>query len=397
MKKIMILGASILQLPAILKAKEMGVYVIGIDMDENAVGFQYCDDYYVISTTDIQGVTKVAKNHKIDGILTIASDMPVRTVAAVSKELDIPGLDDQTALRATDKFIMREALKSHNVPVPYFAKASDINEYLQVLKKFKGCCIVKPVDCSGSRGVCLIENLTDIQEIKKAFEYSKKNSKSGEIIIEEYMEGEEVSVEILSTQSECHIIAITDKITTGAPYFVELGHSQPTQHSYTHEIKKIAVEAVKAIGIKEGPAHVEIKITKQGPKIVEVGARLGGDNITTHLTPLSTGVDMVKACIEISLGIIPDLKRKKDQGAAVRYLEADKGVLTSLRGVKEALELPGVEQVSIVKKIGSEINPIQNSADRIGFCISKGSNAMEAIKNCEMATRLIEIGVLKGE
>lgn len=346
MKKIMILGASLLQLPAIIKAKKMGLIVIAVDMDKNAVGFQYADINLDISTIDIPKVVEAARKYKIDGIITLASDMPMRTVAAVAKALGLVGISEVTALKATDKGLMRECWKQHNVPIPLFFVTNEYNDYLNIIEKFGGKFIVKPTDNSGSRGVFLIESKTNRKDVDYAFEYSKKYSRNGQIIVEEYMDGCEVSVEALSINGIPHIIAITDKLTTGAPRFVEMGHSQPSMLSsdIKKQIRYVAKEAIKALGIKNGPSHTEIMITDDGPKVVELGARLGGDNITTHLVPLSTGVDMVKCCIEISLGQIPDFKKKFNDGSAIRYFPSVKGKLDSIDNIENTKEIIGVEQ-----------------------------------------------------
>ena len=395
-KKLMILGASILQLPAIKKAKEMGLEVIVVDMDPDAIGFK--EDGIikkVISTIDIPNVIKAAKEYNIDGIMTLASDMPMRTVAAVAKELNIVGIDDETALRATNKAIMREALFRGNVPIPLFFKVSNEEDFLVAVDKIKNKgykVIIKPADNSGSRGVDLIDDYS-LEGLKKSYLYTKEYSRSGDIVVEEYMEGPEVSVETLTVEGLCHVIQITDKLTTGAPYFVEMGHSQPSQQSedMKRKISEVAISANKAIGIKNGPSHTEIKITNDGPKIVELGARLGGDNITTHLVPLSTGVDMVEACIKIALGEVPNIEKKVDKGSAIRYFDSHDGVITDITGIEEAKNIVDVKQISIVHGIGEKVCNIRNSTDRIGFVISDGNTAHEAIINCENALSKIEI------
>lgn len=391
-KKIMILGASILQLPAIQKAKEMGLQVIAVDMDQNAIGFKDADICLVISTNDIPEVVAAAKLHQIDGIMTIASDMPMRTVAAVAKELNIVGIDEDTALKATDKGIMRMCLKENGVPVPEFFRVTEKDEYLATIDHFKNKCIVKPVDNSGSRGVFLIDNNNE-EIIISAFEYSKKYSRSGDVMVEEYMEGPELSVETLSIDGKVEVIAITDKLTNGPPYFVEMGHSEPCH--FTGEIRKkiemVASSAIKAIGIVNGPAHTEIIVTNDGPKIVELGARLAGDNLTTHLVPLSTGVDLVRCAIKIALGESPDFEKKLSMGSAIRYFETKPGRLVKITGVEEANGIPGVKQISFVKNIGDTINAIINSAERIGFVIAQAETPQEAIKICEEAIKRVEI------
>lgn len=398
MKKLMILGGSILQLPAIQKAKEMNLEVIVVDMNPDAIGFKEKGVIKeVISTIDILKVLECAKKHKIDGIMTLASDMPIRTIARVAKEMNIVGITEETALKATSKFAMREALKSNSVPIPDFIKINTEAEcYDGVLKlQKKGYkCIIKPVDNSGSRGISLLQDF-EKATIKRAYEYGKSFSRSGELMIEEYMEGPEISVESISIDNECYIIQITDKLTTGSPYFVEMGHNQPSMLSeeIKNKIKEITKKAVKAIGIKNGPSHTEIKVTKEGPKIVEIGARLGGDCITTHLVPLSTGVDMVECCIKLSLGEETNIHKKIDKGAAIRYFKTNKGKLLSIENINKALQIEGVKHISFIKNIGDEVKEIKNSTDRIGFVISQATSSELAIQICNKVLDIVKVKV----
>lgn len=394
-KKIMILGASILQLPAIIRARQMGLEVIAVDMNVNAIGFKEADICLEISTLDIPHVLEAAKEHKIDGIMTLAADMPMRTVAKVANELGLAGISEQTALNATNKAVMRQCLKQHNVPIPEFYKVNTKEEYLDAIGMFKTMCIVKPADNSGSRGVNLISDLANLDEINKAFEYSMSCSHSGDIVVEEFMEGPEVSVETLSVDGVCHIIQMTDKLTTGAPYFVEMGHNEPSvlPKDITTRIAQVARDAVLAIGIENGPSHTEIKVTTDGPKIVELGARLGGDNITTHLVPLSTGVNMVECCIRIALREKPNMEKKYEKGSAIRYLSTPAGIIRSITGIEKAESIDGVQEASIVHFIGDRAVEIRNSADRVGFVIAQAEAPEKAIALCERAVDLINVVV----
>lgn len=399
-KKIMILGASILQLPAIEQAKKMGLTVIVVDMNPDAIGFKVEGiKKEIISTINISGVLEAAKRHRIDGIMTLATDMPMQTVATVAAELGLVGITRDTAIKATNKGEMRVALREANVPIPMFYRVSTKEEYKKAIEKIKSAgyrCIVKPADNSGSRGIDLLKDF-EKDTIEKTFEYSKQSSRRGDLMIEEYMEGPEVSVETLSIDGICHVIQITDKLTTGAPYFVEMGHSQPS--AYTDEIKQkiaeIAIEANRAIGIKDGPSHTEIKITKDGPKVVEIGARLGGDNITTHLVPLSTGVNLVECCIKVALGEKPNIKPRYQKAAAIRYIKTGKGIIEKIEGIEDAKKIPGIQQISIVHGIGECVEDIRSSTDRVGFVISQNDYVESAVETCEKAMKLIRISMEK--
>ena len=396
MKKIMILGASILQLPAIEKAIEMGLEVIAVDMNPEAVGFKNPRVVKeIISTIDTPAIVEAAKAHQIDGIMTLATDMPMQSVAVVSKEMGLVGISEDTALKATNKAFMRDALKSAGVPVPIYYRVRGKDDYKNAVDKvlMKGVkCIIKPADNSGSRGIYLLSEDSDYE---KAYDYTVKYSRGGEIVVEEYMEGPEVSVETLAIDGEVHVIQITDKLTTGAPYFVEMGHSQPSQlnEDIKDKIRKVAIAANKAIGIQYGPSHTEIKVTKDGPKIVELGARLGGDCITTHLVPLSTGVDMVECSILIALGEKPNLEPKWDKGAAIRYLKTGCGIIKKIYGIEEAKKISGVKQISMVHGIGEYVGEIKSSIDRAGFVIAQADNADNAIQITEKSIARIYLEV----
>lgn len=394
----MILGASILQLPAIEKAKKMGLHVIAVDMNPDAIGFGVEGiTKEVISTIDKEKVLDAAKRHQIDGIMTLASDMPMQTVAMVAKELKLVGVSEDTALKATNKGKMRAALKAANVPVPLYFRVFTKDEYLNAVNEIRELgyrCIIKPADNSGSRGIYLLEDYSP-KSIEEAYAYSRQSSRSGELMVEEYMEGAEVSVETLSINGKCHVIQVTDKVTTGAPYFVEMGHSQPSrQPEYIRsEIEKVAIAANHAIGIEDGPSHTEIKVTKDGPKIVELGARLGGDNITTYLTPLSTGVDMVESCIKIALGELPDIEKKICKASAIRYFDVEQGTIKNITGIEEAERIPGVRQIYVVHGVGETLNGIKCSGDRAGFVIAQSDSVDRAIAACDEAYKLIKIEV----
>ena len=398
MKKIMILGASILQFPAIEQARKMGLRVVVVDMNPDAIGFTVEGiEKEVISTIDIPAILQAAKRHRIDGIMTLATDMPMQAVAAVAKEMNLVGISSDTAINATNKAAMRAVLKEANVPIPMFYRVSIEGDYLDAVQKIKNAgyrCIIKPADNSGSRGIDLLEDY-EPETIERAYEYSKQSSRSGDLMVEEFMEGSEVSVETLSVNGECHVIQITDKLTTEAPYFVEMGHSQPSRHSdeMKARIAEVAIAANHAIGIENGPSHTEMKITKDGPKIVELGARLGGDNITTYLVPLSTAINMVECCIKIALGEEPDLLQKFEKGSAIRYFEAEYGTIKNIKGIERASMISEIQQVFVMHNVGETMNGIKSSGDRVGFVIAQAENAEMAIESCVKANKLIRISM----
>ena len=388
----MIVGASVLQLPAIQKAKEMGLFVAVVDYNPQAVGIPFADVYYNASTMDEDAVLAAAEDFRPDGIMTLATDMPMRGVSKASDKLGLNSINYETAVKATDKYEMIKAFIEHDVPSPWFFIVDSFDDLEAHRNDVVFPCIIKPTDNAGSHGVAKVNSF---QELIDNYEYAHSCSRHGKVIVEEYLDGQEVSVEVMVINSKVNILQITDKITTGAPHFVEMGHTQPSSlpQKTQDSIREVAIAACNAVGIDRGPAHVEMKVTQHGPVMIELGARMGGDNITTHLVPLSTGIDMVESTIKVALGEEPNIKPTLHCGAAIRYSKAPYGTITSIENVEMARLIPGVKQVTFTKEVGDESVPIQCSNDRVGFVISQGITATEAVNACEKAIRTIEISV----
>lgn len=396
MKKIMILGGSVLQLPGIIRAKEMGYSTIVVDYDPNAIGFKYADTKLVISTIDVDKVLEAAIEYKPDGIMTLASDLPMRTVAKVAETLNLKAISMETAVKATDKGEMRIALENANVPIPKYEIIKTYDELKACYLKFGDKFILKPADNSGSRGVILVDNNIMLSE---AFEYTKKSSRNEKILIEEYMEGPEISVETITIEGVTHVLAVTDKLTTGEPYFVEMGHSQPSRFKGKdlEKIHEVAIGAVNALKINNSPAHVEIKVTQEGPKIVELGARMGGDFITSDLVPLSTGIDMVGISIKIAMKEKVEIPQPISMASAIRYMTFEVGKIKNIEGIDLAMKIEGVKNVNFNVQVGDEITVINSSNARIGNVISQAKSAEEAVEICNQALEKIKIELFEEE
>lgn len=396
MQNVMILGAGPLQVPAIKVAKSLGLYVIVCDYDANAVGIPYADEFHLISTIDEEKILELARKIMPDYIITSTSDAPVRTVAYVNEQLNRQSdISYESARCATIKSEMRECLKQNNVPIPLFFVCENLEEYLEAVCKFPKECIVKPIDSAASRGVIYIDTQASKEDLKKCYCESVENSRLGKVMVEELMHGPEVSVECFVVDGEVTVVTITDKLVTELPYFVELGHSEPSQLSdaIQSEIREITKSAILAVGIINGVAHVEVMVTTTGAKIVELAARLGGDYITSKLVPLSTGVDMVKESVKLSLHRALDIERKWDKGSAIRFIQGKQGVVKQIVIDSSIEMIEGIEEVEIYVKVGDLIRDIRSSNDRIGHVVATGNHAQEAINRAERALQCINITI----
>lgn len=394
MTSLLIIGAGPLQLPAYLAAKKRGLRVIGVDKNPQAVGLAHADVAENVDTRDVEGILRVARREQIGGVLTLCTDMPVIGVARVAAELQLPALSPAAAERATDKALMRVTLNSQGAPVPRFFVVQTVSEALEIVQALEFPVIVKPTKSSGSRGVTTVRA---IEHLAAAVARAQTQNSGMAVLIEEFIDGPEVSVESISVGKTHHIVAITDKRTTGEPHWVEVGHVQPCRlsHDVQEQIKAATVASLDALGIRDAAGHTEIKIGAHGPKIMEIGARLGGDYITTELTPRSTGVDMVEAIIDLALGRTPTITPLKKQGAAICYLTSRPGRIRAIAGVEDAQQVPGVCRIEIHAKEGEDIRPILSSLDRPGFVICEGDNAQQAEERAKNAAAKVEF-VLEG-
>ena len=380
-KRILILGASRLQLPGILKAKEMGLYVGVVDQDPLAVGIDYADEFYEVSTIDEIGVAEVAKIFQADGIITLATDMPMRSVSFACQLLGLPSLDYDVAVKTTDKFLMRVALEKASLPIPWYVNLED-PDLLDASQIPFYPCVSKPVDSSGSRGVRYIESY---EELLESVHYSFSKSRGRGVIIEEYMQGPEVSCEAIVVDKTPYIIQITDKLTSGTPYFVEIRHNQPSLLSMEiiDAIKNVTCNTITALGINHSAVHAELIVTSEGPKIVEIGSRMGGGFLGTHLVPASTGFDMTEAVIKIALGERIDVTLGDSRGAAIQFFTVKRsGILQGISGLEAAGKVEGVLDLSLYAKIGDHVNVPQSGEDRLGHVISVADEPQKAIEVC---------------
>lgn len=392
------LGGSALQVPAIRKAKELGFYVICADYDEHALGFELSDQAEVVSTLDVDGILQLAARESVDFVITSTSDAPVRTAAYVSEQLGLPtGISYANAIAATQKDVMRDRLKSAGVPVPQYASCATESDFALALKRFGFHCIVKPADSAASRGVVLVDGKKTEEEIEQLFADTIEYSRKGVVMVEEHMSGPEVSVEAMTVDGITDIVAVTDKLVTEPPYFVELGHSEPSRlpEESVMLVSEIAKAAIDAIGVETGPSHTEIIVTPEGPKVVEIAARLGGDFITSKLVPLSTGIDLVGVSVAFALGEKADYSPSRIYGSAIGFITAEEGVIESFRVDDDIYKIEGLEEVELYKQPGEYVSRPHSSSDRVGHIICSGQNVAEALESLEKARSKVAITFAK--
>ncbi len=388
-KRLLVLAAGILQVPVIKKAKEKGYYVIVVDGDSNAIGLQYADKAICANITDEEIMLEIAREQHVDGVIHPCSEVSMNVMGRINDELSLTGITKEQAIRATNKHLMREAFEKGNAPSPKSIltdSAEDAWEHLQ--DDFSTDGILKPSRNSGSRGIAKVVRDMNKADFVNAYNIALNESRDKSVLIEQFIEGPEFSIEIIVWNGRVNVLTVTDKKTTGAPHFVELGHNQPSCYSKedVDTLEVAAIAGVKALGVNNCACHAEAKLMNGKAYLMEIGARLGGDFISTELTHLSTGIDMVAAAIDVALGIEPDLSVKEEpKGACIRYFCPKPGRLISVSNI-EVLDNPHVYKKEIYVHEGDIIPEVTSSLSRSGHVIVIEKTPQKAI---ELAERLI--------
>jgi len=391
-KTLMILGAGHFMVPAIKTAKEMGLKVLVTDRNPEAEGFNFADFHEVVDITDIENSIKVAKKYEIDGAIPL-NDYGVKTASMIAESLGLIGIKPEVADKAVDKRLMRETWAKAGVPCPDFRILKTFEEAKNAAEEIGFPVIAKPPDSmGGSRGVFKINNM---EELKRAFDFAKEYSKSGWILIEEYVDGAECSVESITYKGKTHVLAISDKTKLPPPYRVDKSVTYPTKHpiEVQKEIEKVTKEAIDAIGIDMSASHLELSVTDKGIKTFEVGARTGGGGIIPAIqVPIVYGVNMMKETIKIALGEKPVVnKENKLHGSVLRFITPKPGKVRKITGLVEAMKLKGVVAGASFVKPGDSVSPIRSGTDRPGYLVTEGENREDAIKIADIAESLIKI------
>ena len=344
----------------------MGLEVYCFSWEDGAVCKDIADRFYPISIVEKEQILAKCQEIGIDAITTIASDTAVVTVNYVAQHMGLISNPDEYSEMTTNKYRMRQCFLNNNIPSPRFVLVDDMAHYQ--ITGFKFPLIVKPTDRSGSRGV---EKVLDPVQLENAIVRAQKESFEHKAIIEEFVTGREISVESISYEGRHFILQITDKVTTGAPYFVELEHHQPSSlpQAIQEEVRQIVLKALDALHIRYGASHSELKITEDGEvKVIEIGARMGGDFIGSNLVQLSTGYDFLKGVINVALGIFEEPRQTENSHSGVYFLSKETERLKPI--IKRWKSYPEIVNAEITN---DELRFIECSGDRSGYLIYKAN------------------------
>lgn len=403
-KPILILGAGIEQTIAIKLAKEIGLKVIAVDGNPDASGLEIADVGINADIKDVEAMIEIGKKYKIDGVMTHAVEIP-QVVAKVAKALNLPGLEPEVAERATNKLERLKCLTEHGVPCPKFETATLAEEAKMKAEQIGFPCVFKPIDNAGARGVRKVGKIEDVED---AFDEALCNStRSNIILIEEFLEGKELSTESIIYKNKIITTGFGDRNYSRnkefEPYFVEDGHNVPSSISEKdkEEVLKTVNSAIRALGINWGVAKGDIAI-KNKVYILEMAARTSGGWFCAGTVPIATGINILTPLMKMSVGESieeNDLKPKYNRAACQRYIiPTEEGIFEKIEGFGKAKNMPWVKMLTIFNepKKGELIKKATNHSERYGQLIAEGKNIKDATIKCEKAMNLIKI-VVKNE
>jgi biotin carboxylase len=400
-KTILIVSGGVEAADAVKRAKEMGLYVVVSDRDPQAPGFAFADSCII---ADVYGATETAsaaerynrKVRKIDGVICVAADAPM-TVAAVNTRLGLAGITSESAKLASDKLAMKERFLAAGVPIPWFSPVATPQALQRIAIERGRNLVIKPVDSRGSRGVQRVEQ---VQDIDKAFMLARQHSPTERVMVEQYLDGPQVSTESIVVNGRCFTPGFSDRnyeyLEKYAPFFIENGGDLPSHlpQETQQKVQDVVAQAAMALGITNGSIKGDIVVHNGEPYVIELAARLSGGFFCTREIPLNTGVDFVGCAIRVALGeaVAPEeLEPRGFTPVIQRYAFPNPGRVVEVTGAEEAAKIPGIANVIITAKPGDIIPPAGDKRPSGAMVLATGASRDAALAAANDALAHIRI------
>lgn len=394
MKSILTIGAGFLQAFVIKKAKDLGYRTLAIDKNPCAVGFEIADEYSAVDVVDLDACLAYARAHRVDGVMTAATDYGVLSASYIAKTMGLPGLDFETAKIIKNKYLVRDILYSKTGQgISQYFEVNDLDQLPVKRGSIEFPVIVKPCDGSGSKGVNKAGNFN---ELMIAVGTALNASRIHKALVEKFISGKEFGVESIVLNGEVHVLGIMGKHMTDPPDYAELGHFMPSRLGMEAKVKDIVRRSIQALGINYGAVNMDVLITNEGEAfIVDIGARMGGNLIGSHIIPIGTGIDYMEALIRSAVG--DDVNLGVGNGrvnVATRLLALRPG---RVKRLPDFAEIQRQEMVEIYHHlhVGDEIPQYHNNLDGCGYVLARVGTLAEVESHVENAMALIDEGVIR--
>ena len=397
MARLLFLGASISQVPAIRYAKLVGHEVVACDGDPGAVGFALCDVSHTVDFSDVDRVTAVGRRERVEGVLAICTDRAVVPAALVAERLGLPGVEVDVAHAMTHKPTMRRLLDRAGIPQPAHAVVAGVGE-LSDLARVSFPAVLKPADSGGQRGLFKIERA---DELADRLPETLAASRGGEALIEEFIEGAELNTLFAVRDGVPTLLTVSDRLRPPGPGFgVGWIHRFPSElpPAVVAEVVDVAGAAIRGLGLRNGIAFPQLIASPRGAYVVEVAARIAAGQMA-DLVRHGTGIELFEIAIAQALGRpVADVlvEAHFHRPIAIRFLTAAPGLLpvgtvTAISGLDDVKAAHGVLDAGLYFDIGARIKPVQVDADRSGYVIATGATPSEALEHADAAAKNLRV------
>lgn len=396
---LLVLGASVSQLPAIRRAREAGHRVVAVDADSTAVGLGAADVAVVLDFSDVERVVETAGRHRVDGVLAVSTDRAVPVAAAVAERLRLPGIGTEVARAMTDKAAMRVRLAAAGLPQPPFAVVAAPAEAEAAFAAVGAPAVLKPVDSGGQRGLARVATAA---ALAAALPRALAHSRSHRAILEREVEGAELNGIVVVRGGEPTLVLLSDRLRPhGRGFGVGWIHLFPSSlpAAALARAGEVAVEAVRALGLRDGIGFPQLLVDGGGRAwVVEVAARIPAGQMR-DVVRLGVGVELLDVAFRQALGEpVPDelVRPRFARPLACRFLTARPGPLpvgrvVGVGGLERVRASPGVLEAGLYLQPGETIRPVRVDADRRGYVIATGPDPARALAAADAAAQQLVV------
>jgi biotin carboxylase len=395
-QKVLIVGCGFPQLGLLRAARELGLSIVGADGNPGAIGVGVCDDFREVSTHDVDAVVRIAEEARVDGITTCGSELALSTTVRAAERLGLPFYGDAaTVERCQAKDLMREAYRAGGAPIPAFAATTSFDEVLAFIEKEGVPVVMKPSRGWGQRGVSKVESTS---ELRGAYDRAREASQGGVVLVEEFVDGDEFSVNAYTIGDTTTVCSVTERVITHYPdppgiTFAEW-YPSGLDRASEEQAMQAALAGIRALGIRRGPTYTQLRLGGKGAKIVETAYRLGG-GLDPDVALLASGVSLFRKILGVALGIAEwetaGPEREPFAGAIGKFLIGRPGRVVRISGLDEARAMPGVVGAEVYVSVGSTVFPLTDGSKRVGHVLVVGDGKADANERASRAASAIRI------
>jgi biotin carboxylase len=397
--RILIAGCGFPQLSLVRAAKRLGHYVVGADANPRAIAVPLCDEFHEVSTSDIEGLCDLVERTRAVAITTTGSEVALKATARAAERLGLPFYADPETVRlCQDKDAMRASYQRAGLRVPAFASCATIDEAHIFVRARAAPFVVKPSRGWGQRGVARVDSDA---ELVRAFDEAQSYSSSAGspiVVVEEWLEGREYSVNGWVENGMLVSYCVTERVTVAGkrPLGVMIAEAYPSGLSREDEERVVdeARRGAAALGHVRGPCYSQVALGERGCWLFETAARLGG-GFDADVTKLASGVDLYDRVIGVAIGDRSlegqGVVALRHGGAIAKFLVARPGPVRAVRGLSEARDIEGVDDVQVFAPVGGRVMPLTDAAKRAAYALAHGGSRREATVRADAALASIDI------